>query len=399
MPKKKKDNSPTETKHNQTKPDTTKKIKEADQAKTQISWVKRLKQDRKLQLMVIICAGLLLMVIGIAIAVLLQPKKVKRIPEINKQRPASINTNTAEPKPTVLPRRLDGIMVAAADANRVPACVMIENAAFEGVRPQAGISAAQVVYEVIVEGGITRWMAVFSGEPTERIGPVRSARDTYLEFVSELNCAYVHAGGSPTALTSVQQFKLRDIDALREYQWFWRDSAKYAPHNLFTNYTKLIEGITNGHSWKDDSTFSMWNFVDDKEIVDGDLANEVTINFGGAYDVRYVYNSEEQYYERWNGNVLQTDATTGKTLTTRNIIIQKVPPGEIIEGKGRINFSVTGEGAAYIFRLGKLTQGVWKKAARTDRTKFFTDTGEEIALARGTSWVEIVPKTHSFEWK
>jgi hypothetical protein len=276
---------------------------------------------------------------------------------------------------------------------------MIENAAFEGVRPQAGLSAAQVVYEIIVEGGITRLMAVYAGEKADTVGPVRSARDTYLEFASELNCAYAHAGGSYTAMQAIPNFEMRDLDGLREPQWFWRDSSKYSPHNLFTSTDNLYTAIKDGHSWTDAPTYEVWSFVDDEKISVGETATEVNILFGGSYNVTYTYNAELAAYERTNGGVAHTDVNTGKTLAARNVIMQKVPAGDFIEGKGRINFSVTGEGEVYIARLGQLEKGTWKKADRLSRTQFFDAAGKEIKLARGTSWVEIVPDGYEYNWK
>lgn len=296
-------------------------------------------------------------------------------------------------------RQIDGILVATAESNRVPACVMIENAAFSGVRPQSGLSAASVVYEVIVEGGITRLMAVFAGEQTDPVGPVRSARDTYLEFASEYNCGYVHAGGSYTAINAIPRFGLRDLDALRESRWFWRDAHKYSPHDLFTNTSNLYEAITTGHSWTDSPTYESWKFVDDVDLPNDDSATEINLGFGGSYDVTYTFNSEDGYYERINGGQNHTDSNTGKILTARNIIVQHVPEGDFIEGKGRVNFSVTGEGEVNIFRNGMLTTGIWKKADRLARTKFYTSDGQEIPLVRGNTWVEIVPDGYSVDWK
>lgn len=307
--------------------------------------------------------------------------------------------DNSAPVPVTMARRLDGLVVATGDANKVPACVMIENAAFSGVRPQSGLSAAPVVYEIIVEGGITRLMAVFGGEHADQVGPVRSARDTYLEFASEYNCGYAHAGGSYTAMLAIPRFELRDLEALRESQWFWRDSSKYSPHNLFTSTDNLANAISTGHSWTDAPTFDSWKFVNDAELPSGDAATEVNILLGGAYNVTYTYNTDGKYYERTNGGVLQTDANTGQTLSTRNVIVEHVPAGDFIEGKGRVNFSVTGEGEVEIFRNGVVTKGVWKKADRVSRTKYFTSDGQEIPLARGNSWVEVVPEGYSVEWK
>lgn len=362
------------------------------------SWLIHFKTDKKLQIMVLGAVGLLALFSAVAI-LSLQKKSISVATKNSNYKIAAKNSNTVPAEPTVLPRHLDGTIVATSDANNVPACVMIENAAFDGVRPQAGLSAAQVIYEVIVEGGITRLMAVFAGESAATVGPVRSARDTYLEFASELNCAYAHAGGSYTAMEAIPNFALRDLDGLREPKWFWRDNSKYSPHNLFTSTDNLYEAIKTGHSWTEAPTYKVWNFVDDKKITAGETANEVNILFGGSYNVTYTYNTELAAYERKNGNINHTDANTGKTLTARNIIIQKVPEGIYIEGKGRVNFSVTGEGEVYILRLGKMEKGTWKKTDRLSRTQFFGAGGEEIALARGTSWVEIVPEGYLFDWK
>lgn len=353
--------------------------------------------DRKL--LVLICITLALLVTAGVAALVWKNSQINTTVENVTNQSKKTNKTTNQAIPETMPRRIDGIVVATEDANNVPACVMIENAAFSGVRPQSGLSAASVIYEIIVEGGITRLLAVYAGEQADPVGPIRSARDTYLEFASEYNCAYVHVGGSYTATLAISRFGMRDLDALREYQWFWRDGSKYAPHNLFTNTENLYKAIEEGHSWIDAPTYTSWKFVDDAKLPDGDAATAVSVNFGGSYDVNYIYNEEGKYYERTNGGVLQTDANTDRTLTTRNIIVQHVPPGIYIEGKGRVNFSVTGEGVVEIFRNGVLTKGIWKKVDRLDRTRFYDETGKEIPLARGNSWVEIVPEGYTVEWK
>lgn len=374
-------------------------------------FVEQLHEDRSLKIMVILLGVLSIVVIAtIVIISILKPTIPeygdRPIPNINIEDTTDViddvsNIEKEEETPLVRPRHSDGVVVATEHANKVPACVMIENAAFSGVRPQSGLSAASVVYEVIVEGGITRWMAVFAGETANTVGPVRSARDTYLEFASEYNCAYAHAGGSYTALLALQEKEMRDLDGLRESKWFWRDPGKVSPHNFFTNTPKLEEAITFGHNWTDEPTYDVWNFVDDEALdkLEEESVNEVNIYFGGSYDVKYVYNKEENFYERWNGGALSTDANTGNALTTRNIIIQQVPEGIPVEGKGRINFSVTGEGVVHIFRNGQHVEGTWKKEQRLWRTKYYDENDAEIPLARGTSWIEIVPVTHTFDWK
>lgn len=371
-------------------PNTEKKSTVVSKEKTKTIWYKS--PRILIGLAVALCAVLLILVAAVA----MNRNNVDTDKKITTEKQ---NKKKKKDEPTVVERHIDGMMVATADANMVPACVMIENAAFDGVRPQSGLSAASVVYEVIVEGGITRLMAVYAGEQADEVGPVRSARDTYLEFASEYNCGYAHAGGSYTAMLAIPRFDMRNIDALLESKYFWRDSGKYSPHNLFTSTANLYEAIGDGHSWTDEPTYATWNFANDDELPTGEAATEVNIAFGGSYDVQYRYNAEGKYYERVNGGIVQTDANTGNTLTTRNIIIEKVPEGIYIEGKGRVNFAVTGEGEVYIFRNGVLTQGTWKKADRLDRTRYYDADGNEIALARGNTWVEVVPEGYSYDWK
>lgn len=305
----------------------------------------------------------------------------------------------AEKTSLTQPRRLDGMIVANEDANPVPICVMIENSASTEVRPQSGLSQAQLVYEVIVEGGITRFMAVYAGEGSEKVGPVRSARDTYLEFVSELNCAYAHAGGSYSAELALYRFELRNINGLREYKYFWRDNEHVAPHNFFTASENLEQAVVD-HSWdKDDPpNYATWTFVDriDEPLED---ALDIRILFGGSYNVEYKYNAEKGWYERYNGDQLQVDKVNNQTLTTKNIIVQHVSEGTYIEGKGRVNWPVTEEGNAEIFHSGKVIKARWKKEDRQSRTMYYTQDGEEVQLTRGNTWVEIVPPHITTEYE
>lgn len=317
----------------------------------------------------------------------------------NAVQPLNSNTPVVTEEPLVAARHLDGMLVAAKQANEWPVCMMVENAAFDGVRPQFGLSRALLVYEVIVEGGITRLMAVYGGEPVGQIGPVRSARDTYIEFVSELDCLYGYAGGSFTAVQATQNLDLKTMNALSaDGKYYWRDKNRYAPHNLFTSTDLQTLALRDKQLNTQTPKFTPWMFRDQPtELpIEARVANEVNIDFSTpSYAVTWKYLADKGYYERYNANELQHDATTGDTLTARNVIVEMVPPGEYIEGKGRINFSVTGEGKVLIFRSGEVVEGTWKKADRVSRTQFFDVDRKEIELNRGNSWVEIVPTDRS----
>ncbi|MEK7539914.1 MAG: DUF3048 domain-containing protein [Patescibacteria group bacterium] len=308
------------------------------------------------------------------------------------------NGATAE-ESSVAARHLDGMLVSTDEANTWPVCLMVENAAFDGVRPQSGLSQASVVYEVIVEGGITRLLAVYGGEAVTKIGPVRSARDTYIEFVSEMDCLYGYAGGSFTAAQATQSLALKTLNALSsDGRFFWRDKNIFAPHNLFTSSDLITLALRDKQLDTREPSYETWTFRDQPEegSPEARQATLITLDFSTpAYQVRWEYKEEAGYYERYNGGVLHTDKENGQALTTRNIIVQMVPPGEYIEGKGRINFSVTGEGKVLVFRSGEVVEGTWKKADRVSRTQFFDAAGQPIELNRGNTWVEILPTDRS----
>lgn len=373
-----------------------------------LKFFNNIKENEKWQLAILL-AAIFIIVLSSLIIVAIKGKLLPPWPyfssnhSVNSSNEDKKSKNKTEENSTTASRRLDGLIVAKEESNKLSMCVMIENAAFSGVRPQSGLSSASIIYEMIVEGGITRLMAVYAGEKADPIGPVRSSRDTYLEFASELDCMYTHAGGSYTSLKALWDLHMKDLDALREPKFFWRDPSKVSPHNLFTNTTKLEQAVIFGHSWKDAPTYESWKFKDDnknrKKAGEAGHVSKINIDFGGAYNVEYHYNYENNNYERLNGGAEHIDKNTGKILTTRNVIIEKVPPGWYLEGKGRINFAVTGEGDAYIFRDGEIIEGRWKKPDRLSRTKYYDKEGKEVEFNRGNTWVEIVPEGYGYSWQ
>lgn len=317
--------------------------------------------------------------------------------EEKKEQPPEQEIVTQE-EPTIAPRQWDGRMVAVKKRKQFPYCVMIENAAFDGVRPQSGLGSATIVYEIIVEGGITRFMAIFSDTIPDTIGPVRSARDNFLDVAAEYHCPYFHAGGSDTAIARIPKMKLRSVNGLIEYQYFFRDPFKYAPHDFFITRKNLKTAVKN-HNW----FFEPWpDVVQWEHVQEKDLANflekaqkkkgeSLSIGFDFGYDVAWKYNAKKGVYTRMNAGVPHVDALTEKQLSASNVIVQYVDDGTLLPDKGRVNWPMTGEGKAHIFHHGYLFEGTWKKKSPKSRTLFFDETGEQIPLAVGNTWVEIVP--------
>ena len=301
------------------------------------------------------------------------------------------------PEPTELPRQLDGVIVPKASANLWPVAVMYDNN--PAARPHAGLATASVVYNTLVEGGATRIMAVFSPDTKAgRIGPVRSARAYYLEWLSEYEGLYVHAGGSPQAMETISAFSLNDLNCIGAgARYCYRDRTGFAPHNLFTDDEKMVYALRDMALLDKTPSYKTWRFKDDDALPDRGTFKTVTLKYSsGTYNARYDYNREANIYQRLNGNDPHLDRNTNQQIAPKNVIIQVVPPISGIHEKGRIDLSVTSSGRAVLLRDGLVIEGRWVKPLRVDRTVFYADDGTELKLNRGQTWVEVLPEPREF---
>ncbi|MFH1366414.1 MAG: DUF3048 domain-containing protein [Patescibacteria group bacterium] len=298
-------------------------------------------------------------------------------------------------------RRFDGLEVADASAASLwPVGVMIEN--LMTVRPQAGLSDASLIYETLAEGGATRFLVLFTGGSTAPvIGPVRSARPYYLDWAYEYAALYAHAGGSPQALGNIRDYDTNNLDALsRDAVYFWRDTSRGAPHNLFTSGEKLVYALRDKGLLEKESTTRMWLFKDDAPLMErGEDQKFYKVKFSSyTYEVEWKFIKEENLYLRYNADRIQVDANNQQELKAKNIIVQIVPPEEYLGEKGRIGLNTHGEGKAFVLRDGIVIEGIWKKAERTDRTLFYDANGAEIEFNRGQTWIEVIPEGREWEW-
>lgn len=298
---------------------------------------------------------------------------------------------------------INGIWYTQAEAkswkDRLPIASVIEN--HTDARPQSGFGKADVVYETLAEGGITRCLAIFLSQDSA-IGPVRSNRPYFLDWVSEYTAGYAHIGGSPLAQGLVKKYKIRDLDQFflgaPTYQ---RTNNRFAPHNVYTSTSKL-RGAAATRGYKGPVKIDSWIFTDE-ELKLAERPKKFTLNLGflGAYgyDVKWVYQRATNTYLRFNGGVKHTDTVTKRQLSAKTIIVQRVTVKAEPSGHSRILLGTIGSGKAQVFRDGKVITGTWKKRGRTTRTKFFDKTGKEIPLNRGQIWVEVVPADSSVSYK
>jgi len=309
---------------------------------------------------------------------------------------SSIITTTTKDSENLVRRVIDGVYVSEDQSNYFPVAVMIEN--MVSSRPPSYLSQANVVYEALVEGGITRFMALFSGQMVTipEMGPVRSARPYYLDWALEYGALYVHVGGSPQAFADIRTYEVFDLNQFFNAQYFWRSDDRQAPHNLYTSGEKMAFALRDLEAGAEGS-FTPWKFKKDEALVQRPTVEKnITIDFSSVnYKVEYKYDRTENDYVRYQAEQIHRDKSVseedeeGTEIRAKNIIVQKVKTSLIDEG--RLAMEVVGEGEALVFLDGTVITGTWKKDAKDSRTIFYASDGEEIEFNAGTTWIEVVP--------
>ena len=277
--------------------------------------------------------------------------------------------------------------------NDRPFAVMIDN--HDDAWPQAGLQDAYMVYEIIVEGGETRLMALFKGVDVEKIGPVRSARHYFLDYAMENDAIYVHFGQSPQAQSDLKKYSIDDINGISEDGvTFWRVKDKYAPHNAVTSTEKLLKSAENKKYKTTSDETSVLNYVTDEvNLENGEAATEITIPHSQLQDVEYYYDEQNKVYERYARDEEQVDWDTEKPLTVKNIIITFCDNYTLSdsENKGRQGLKNIGTFDGYYITNGKAIPIKCTKEARDEKTIYKDLEGNIIKVNDGNTFVHICP--------
>jgi len=300
------------------------------------------------------------------------------------QRVGLADPGVGEPEATC---PLTGVPVNAVP-DRPALAVKIENA--PEARPQAALNDADVVVEEPVEGGYTRFIAVFQCGDSDRVGPVRSGRTTDPDYLRQLGPAvFGYAGGRDVVKREVPKVGLVDVNYIVAADAYTRDESRAAPHNLYT------------------STGALWRAGRSKEGAPDPLFTYAETWDGAAKRIRSVhlpYSSVSDVYWHWNGgkgawlrshgdvpHVLEGNERVSAT----NVVVQvvSVTDSDFLDSAGNPSPEVdlTGSGKAYVLRDGEVIRGRWERASLHDVTMFVTKDGTEIALAPGRTWVELLP--------
>lgn len=284
-------------------------------------------------------------------------------------------------------RLIDGLKVSDDYKNFYPIAVVIENSA--DAWPLAGIDKANLVYETTAEAGITRLLVFYASDDIiDKIGPVRSARPYFIDWAKEYNAILAHVGGSPEALLQIKKDQIIDLDQYFKSQYFWRDSSRAAPHNVYTSSALLKEARNN--SVKDElPAYDSCQYKDDFLLEKRPDSQNIEINFSTPlYKVNWQYDKEKNDYLRLQAEKKYlTD--NGSEVRTKNIIVQYAIV-KITDKVGRRDITTIGQGKALFFIDGQAIDGYWKRSNGDQRTNFSDKDGKEIQFNRGTTWIEVV---------
>lgn len=319
-------------------------------------------------------------------------KEEAQLPEENEQE--QIETEEAVPEveaaeelPFVTP--FTGERVAEEITTR-PIIATINN--HPQARPQSGLADADVVYEMLAEGDVTRLLALFQSEIPESIGPIRSARSYFIDIAQGLDAFYIAHGYSPEAKSMLERKVVDNINGMfYDGTFFKRSSERKAPHNSYISGENVLAGAEKvGASLLYQKKVS-YPFYDAEDSVKmGIAANEVTVKYNnsGSFNSQYVYDAETNRYARYSANVETVDYSTNEAVELANVLFFEMPH-RIIDNVGRRDITITGEGNAYIAQAGMIREVKWKNI--DGMLVAVEEDGSEAKLVPGKTWVHFVP--------
>ena len=308
-----------------------------------------------------------------------------------------INNQGTTDTDNLVRRFIDGEYVSLEKANHFPVAIQVEN--LITVRPQAGLQEANLVYEALAEGGITRFLAVYaSGQPIAKIGPVRSSRPYFLDWAAEFSPLYAHCGGSPQALSDIQTFGVFDLDQISgDHQYYWRDDSRPRPHNLYTSSELLARALRDKEA-EENGDYDPWLFQEEAELADRPTEEKyIKIDFStSSYEVEYSYDRRENNYLRSQAGEPHLDEISQEQLAAKNVVVIYVETS--LADESRLSMETIGEGEALVFQNGQATEATWRKSSREGRTRFYDLNEKEIRFNAGTTWIEVLPADRTVEY-
>ena len=338
----------------------------------------------------ILVAVILILLIGVLAFVFFASNKTD-----NKKKKNTTTTTVTTTK------KEDPVKIVDVNSNSRPYAVMINNnKSVWGY--QAGLQDAYISYEMIVEGGITRIMALFKDKDTARIASVRSSRHYYLDYAMENDAIYAHIGWSPRAQSDIYSLGINAINADNSNAFTWDNNLRRIAreHRAYTTMAKLKEvTIKKGFRTTTDKGLLLKYQVKPLELstYEGAIpANTVRIPYSNrTHTTSYSYDAENKVYKRYQNNIEHKDYITGLQYTYKNIITYKVYNYTLNDGYsgGRQDLKNIGSGEGYYISEGYAIPITWEKSSRSSKTIYKVKaTGEELIVNDGNTFIQIQPE-------
>lgn len=303
-----------------------------------------------------------------------------------KKRARPAPTTTTVPPPAA---PLTGLPDPSGASRRRPVLsVKVENT--PAARPQAGLDEADVVWEEVVEGGITRFLAMFNSRAPEVIGPVRSVRLTDPLIVWPVGGIFAFSGGARDSVRAIEQAPVVLVDESRAGEAMFRDRAKRAPHNLFGRAPALF--AKGGEPVPPPALFG---YLPGGRGFAGEAAGGVRVGFAGSYAVTYTWDAASRGWTRTMGGE-PFKAASGATIAPANVVVLSVRYAGGAGAQGA-EAQLVGEGPAWVFSDGKVAQGRWVRPDRARPAQLVDAAGAPIRLVPGATWVELPDASYAVE--
>ena len=257
-------------------------------------------------------------------------------------------------------------------------------------RPQSGLTQADIVYEVLAEGNVTRFLAIFESEHPEKIGPVRSARDYFIELAKGYDSLFIAHGYSPEAKDMLRNGTIDHLNGIQyDGSLFKRVDFRQAPHNSYISYENIEKGAKKSGYLLNKAPEALTFYKEEQlDQITGEETIEASVSYGNStFDIRYEYDSDAEKYHRFSVGEDTVDLDSGESILLDNVFIVEMDH-KVADNQGRKEIDLISGGRGYLLQKGVRTEVEWKNI--DGRILPFVN-GERVKLVPGKTWINIVP--------
>lgn len=318
--------------------------------------------------------------------------------------PSETPAPTQETHENDIKSNLTGEWISNKFEGKRPYAIMLNN--LKAASPQSGIGEAGILYEALVEGGITRFMGLYdnldeNSISADRIGSVRSARHYYVSFADEYDAIFIHHGKTSYATKKKAALNIDAMDGTEGIgnTAFHQINTIPSPHNTFTRVSEILAGIEKSgfrteHEEGYESHFQFYE--EDTELSSDTLVARLDLGYSGYISPYFIYDKELQLYQRYQFDEKHVDYNTQEILSFKNIIVQYVREWDIDKNGYQTMEIENAEGDGYYITNGKAVPIRWKKNESNRYMRYFNMDGTELKINVGKTFISVFP-THRLD--